>query len=425
MSSLTTTTTTTTNEEHQQQLHPTATTIPSSNSSAPPSRQSTPGPFLHLMLKTPDDFTTIKPSPRIPLQGLDHNIIIIDNNNNNNTKPIAQSSHNQSSNNIENTNISSELAIVDVTIDDDNNEQEQVLLSHIKSSRRNGKSIPYIQPSQDSLEQFSTCFTQYMNNLYHIISNNNTCTTFMNGFYEAMSTEHIIFIREIMNTGGPGIVLKVPSTTNDNHLHYPILLIEAPHTFFDAQTLPIANALFNRLSNVYALLFNTVHRGNAIPSTQEKNKNISRSGTLESDMAHSMTSYFQMAHQILVGQHSPLISVNECDLITIQIHGFRDDLVPEADLVMATAGTSVKQLQELKSKLQQQLNGFRILESPQQISVLTGMRNVQGQVCRSLTNRPFLHCEFSFTWRKLLSENKNGELDVFCNVFKEVFVGLD
>jgi len=179
------------------------------------------------------------------------------------------------------------------------------------------------------------------------------------------------------------------------------VLLEAPHTFFDSGTLPLAVGLFEHLQ-ARALIFNTVHRArtaeNRTDLPREQVMQLARSGTLASDAAHQRGALFSVAHQTLVATRP--------GTITVQVHGFRDRRVPRWDAVIsgARSGTDVRPLVD---QLRHALPKYRFGAFPRDSRDLGATRNVQGRLSHELS-APFVHMELSSSLRKALLDS--GEL---------------
>ena len=173
------------------------------------------------------------------------------------------------------------------------------------------------------------------------------------------------------------------------------ILLEAPHTFFDSGTLPIAVGLFELLQ-ARALIINTVHRArtaeNRADLPREQVLQLARSGTLASDAAHQRGALFSVAHQTLVAT-AP-------GTLTLQIHGFRDRRVPHLDAVISAARTH-NDVRPLVAQLRQDIPNFRFGAFPRDTQDLGATRNVQARLSREL-HSPFVHMELSSSLRKAL-----------------------
>lgn len=173
------------------------------------------------------------------------------------------------------------------------------------------------------------------------------------------------------------------------------LVIQAPHTFFDQGTLPLALTLFEQL-DAKALMINTMHRAAAGGGAQgsdeadEDRQERARSGQEASDLAHSSNSYFQVTHS-LFGAEWPGTRF-------IQLHGFRDEKAPGASVIVSAAGTNLDPLPVARS-LNAVLGAGTALVYPEEINKLGGTTNIQARACKE-AGWPFLHLEISATLRQ-------------------------
>lgn len=168
------------------------------------------------------------------------------------------------------------------------------------------------------------------------------------------------------------------------------LLIEAPHTFFDTNTLPIAVELFQRLS-ARALLINTIHRGAGLGPDAEAQarKTFARSGHSESDVAHVRWSFFNQAHTALV-ETLP-------GSVALQLHGYSDATVPSHAAVVSAAGTALG-IEPFVAALRKGLSPLPIAAYPRDVRRLGGTTNRQAKVSRARDGR-LMHLELSRTLR--------------------------
>ena len=172
------------------------------------------------------------------------------------------------------------------------------------------------------------------------------------------------------------------------------LIVEAPHTFFDAKTLPVALTLFE-VAKAQALVINTVHRG-GVGDDAERAKRA-RSGNSPADVAHQPDSYFHQAHAELVDVW-PAAHV-------VQLHGYRDEKAPQAKIIVSAAGTETS-IVPLARALNAELGPGTARIYPDEISLLGGTKNVQAQVSRRL-GRKFVHLEISSSLRTQLSRQRS------------------
>ena len=180
---------------------------------------------------------------------------------------------------------------------------------------------------------------------------------------------------------GAGLVLLRPSAAEP-------IIVEAPHTFFEPETLRLAVIVFRELG-ARALLVNTAHRG-GIGNDAARAK-LARSGDSPSDVAHNKDSHFAAAHRALVAL--------DPKLTTLQLHGFRDDAVPGTDLVLSAARSEARVLPMAESL--RQLLGDVVRTYPDQVKTLGGTTNVEAALSRELKSA-FFHIEMSASLRKQL-----------------------
>lgn len=167
------------------------------------------------------------------------------------------------------------------------------------------------------------------------------------------------------------------------------VLVEAPHTFFDMGTLPIALAAFDA-GRCRALLVNTVHRHAA--GGGDTGAGEDDGGGFVSDVAHAPSSFFLAAHRALLGL-APAPA-------TVQIHGFADQNAPGAGVILSAAGSSAP-LDGVADRLRAVV-GDGVRRYPAEVSVLGGLKNVQAVASRT-AGAPFLHVEISRTLRDRLA----------------------
>jgi hypothetical protein len=170
-------------------------------------------------------------------------------------------------------------------------------------------------------------------------------------------------------------------------------VVQAPHTFFDVGTLEIALGCFQAL-NARALYVNTVRRSNTGGEAleHEERAELARSGEGDSDLAHAPLSFFATAHAALA-RGTPAYAV-------LQIHGFRDELLPGVSVVVSAAGTNAD-APALSRELQAVLGRDAVRLYPTEVRKLGGTRNVQAQLSKA-EGAPFIHLELSRTLRQRL-----------------------
>ncbi|MDI1444552.1 hypothetical protein [Polyangium sp. 6x1] len=224
------------------------------------------------------------------------------------------------------------------------------------------------------------------------------------------------------------------------------ILVEAPHTFYDAGTLPIALSVFDAQA-ARVLLINTVHRYIDKPAdaakdggtkdekaaTKDKAKGAEAEGdevdekdddkddekgaaveepagvdrdeaddanaaapVVASDVAHADRSFFHAAHRELVALMQ--------GAVTVQIHGFRDDKSEGTGLIVSAAKSNADAA-GLAARLGPALTDARVKIYPTDVSILGGTINQQARTCREL-GAPFFHVEISRTVRDALGADK-------------------
>ncbi|MDX2050845.1 MAG: hypothetical protein SFV15_00550 [Polyangiaceae bacterium] len=172
------------------------------------------------------------------------------------------------------------------------------------------------------------------------------------------------------------------------------LILQAPHTFFDAGTLPIATRLFEGLQ-AKALLINTVHRSGGREGEGEEEKEKARGGKSEADVAHNRESFYSLVHQALLSL--------DPTLLVVQIHGFRDSKVPGVDLVVSAARTQAD-IKPMGQSMKALLGSNRVRLYPDEVKVLGGTTNAQASLSRE-HRASFIHLELSATLRKTLEKD--------------------
>ncbi|MGK3992954.1 hypothetical protein [Sorangium sp. So ce1024] len=225
------------------------------------------------------------------------------------------------------------------------------------------------------------------------------------------------------------------------------LLVEAPHTFFDRGTLPIALAVFE-VQRARALLINTSHRyggrpkpgdaagddegaeegggeggegaGGAVaegettggggPGAGGRGHGGSGGARAEesraararlaaslafADVAHAERSFFLSAHRALL-QSFPGIPA-------VQLHGFQDSSAPDAAAIVSAVGPGAD-LERLLAPLRAAVSDGKVLAYPADINKLGGATNVQARWSRQM-GAPFYHVELSRTLRDKLIED--------------------
>jgi hypothetical protein len=149
------------------------------------------------------------------------------------------------------------------------------------------------------------------------------------------------------------------------------LVVEAPHTFFDKGTLPIAATVFETWS-ARALLLNTVHRFSELRERPDEGSGDEEAAARRSasDVAHAPRSFFQAAHEALL-EVVP-------GIWAIQIHGFHDAKAPGVSVIVSAAGTRADAA-AAASACRTRLGDEGVRAFPSEIGILGGLTNVQAR----------------------------------------------
>jgi hypothetical protein len=205
-----------------------------------------------------------------------------------------------------------------------------------------------------------------------------------------------VLVRELdsRRRGGGAYIVRFNARAHDT-------AIEAPHTFFDEGTLPLAFELFQR-TNAVALFINTTHR--------YKTSAADIHGDHPSDVAHNATSLFQAATEGLI-QAVPAPTV-------VQLHGFARG---NGTTIVLSAGEKrpgdplVTRAADALAKVTAGVKKY-----PDDAGELGATTNVQGQIVRQSGGR-FLHIEMEATLRRALL----GDAGLRGSVLDAVAVALE
>jgi hypothetical protein len=164
-------------------------------------------------------------------------------------------------------------------------------------------------------------------------------------------------------------------------------IVQAPHTFFDEGTLPLACELFER-SGAQALFIETAHRYNAAGDDD--------AGRHPADVAHAADSFFHAATTaVLDAQPSATV---------VQLHGF----ARRADGMRAVVSNGTRASDEpLVDRVAAALGsvvGSGIKTYPRDTKELGATQNVQGIAVRRAGGH-FVHIELDATLRKDLADD--------------------
>lgn len=169
------------------------------------------------------------------------------------------------------------------------------------------------------------------------------------------------------------------------------IVVEAPHTFFDGHTLPIALAVF-RECRARALLVNTVHRFSEARERDDDDDDDEGSAHSESDVAHAPESFFTEAHKALAGSPS------------VQIHGFADAKSQGHAAIVSAAGTSFDVTPVVRALTPILALYGAVAAYPTDVRILGGTTNVQAGSSRT-AGLGFVHIEISRSAREALAND--------------------
>jgi hypothetical protein len=299
------------------------------------------------------------------------------------------------------------------------------LLKRLDRARRGGrKTVQYREPTRVEELAHAAWVREAM---AAAIEGRPPPTTAPKGF-KLVDMKGLWVLRELRNTrrGAGTVVLRAGQAR-------PIL-VEAPHTFFDRGTLPIALAVFEA-QKARALLINTAHRNLARDAAKATADKKAQAGAVAgkhdedekeadgdegddgeaddllddesgdgdsdedaknpspSDVAHAEHSFFLTAHKAMIGTLP--------GAVTVQIHGFGDDKVPNVGVVVSAA-KSTADPSALAARLKRALPAHPVRVHPDEVKELGGTLNVQAHASRDV-KAPFFHLELSRTLRNELA----------------------
>lgn len=166
-------------------------------------------------------------------------------------------------------------------------------------------------------------------------------------------------------------------------------IVQAPHTFFDEGTLPLACELFAR-GNAAALFINTAHRYKSASKTP--------SGVFPADVAHARDSLFQAATEGMLRARAAQKPV------VVQLHGFGER---EAEGAVVLSGGvrrfGLANVAAAQAALARVIDGG-VLRFPDDQNDLGATTNVQGALVREAGGQ-FLHIEMGAPLRRALLSN--------------------
>lgn len=195
---------------------------------------------------------------------------------------------------------------------------------------------------------------------------------------DVAETPNVVLVRELESRrrGGGAYVLRLGSRSG--------LVVEAPHTFFDEGTLPLACELFER-GGAVALFIDTAHRYKAAERDER--------GAHPADVAHASDSLFQAATEGML-RARPGATV-------VQLHGFAQRESGAAVVLSNGAPQPGDALVTRAAKHLDAVLGPGVQRFPEDTKDLGATKNVQGILARGAGAR-FLHVEIEASVRKAL-----------------------
>jgi hypothetical protein len=257
------------------------------------------------------------------------------------------------------------------------------LAEHLARARR-GRGVRFVAPSAAE-EQIYASWTELVSRA--AFSGRLPTTAAPEGFAGFLAERGTLWVlaEEPDRKRGAGTIVLNPSSSVR-------VLVEAPHTFFDRNTLDVALTVFRTLG-ARALIVNTLHRGSG--ASEDDRVGLSLSGKSEADAAHAEHTFFLAAHRALVKEDPALT--------TLQLHGFRDDAVPGVDIVVSAARTRGN-AKVLADALRSVLEAERVRAYPDDVRKLGGTTNIEAAASHELGSQLF-HLEMSASLRNRLAED--------------------
>lgn len=199
-----------------------------------------------------------------------------------------------------------------------------------------------------------------------------------------------VLVREVAGKrrGGGAYVVRPGSTSR--------LFVQAPHTFHDEGTLPLAYELFAR-ARAAALFVSTAHRYKAAPKTA--------AGAWPADVAHARDSFFQAATE-------GALRARTTPSVVVQLHGYGEREGGGAAVVSAGVRTpghplvarATTALGRIVSTAASANTAGSVLRFPDDHGELGATTNVQGAIVREAGGQ-FLHVELAAPLRRALLDD--------------------
>ena len=261
-------------------------------------------------------------------------------------------------------------------------EAAPLLASRLEALRKGGRrDVPYRPPTPDEERAYSDWVKAVARAA--IASETPTAAPPPGFALERISDVWLLSETPEMRRGAGAIALRIGRAA-------PVL-VEAPHTFFDMGTLPVALDAFDA-GRCRALLINTVHRYASGRQEAEVPEGEEDRGDALSDVAHAASSFFLAAHRSLL--------TAEPGAWTVQLHGFADDRAPSVEVILSASVTPAP-LAPVAARARAVL-GDTIRRYPDEIRILGALTNVEAAASRDAA-APFLHVEMSRSLRDRLT----------------------
>jgi hypothetical protein len=210
----------------------------------------------------------------------------------------------------------------------------------------------------------------------------------------------LVEARDRPRGGGAYIIRVAPAESG------PVLLLQAPHAYFDVGTGDLAAELFFQPPpgpRPRALFTNTIHRYQRGPGDKQKRKHN------PADVAHNADHAFNVATEAfaIAARHIRLV----------QLHGFGnlerasvdDDEVVSDTAMVVSAGDSAGS-SPWSSRVASELRaifGDGVVRFPEDVRKLGATTNVQNRTLRTLGGHHFLHVEMSRVVRDRLAASRD------------------
>jgi hypothetical protein len=292
----------------------------------------------------------------------------------------------------------------------------QMLVARLQELRSGGRDrVAYREPGDAELEAYRS----WIRDVLSVRPGDTRVPAAPPGFVlERLSRDTLLLAERPDSRRGAGaIAIRTSDAPGDAAAG---LIVEAPHTFFDVGTLPIAVAFYERARS-RALIINTVHRNSARANAGANEKPSPDAGTgaevdeedpepSPSDVAHAARSFFLAAHEELAAAWP--------DAITLQVHGFgegvRDEVPAGTSVILSAAGTPAS-IEGAARSLGGLLGADAVRLYPSEVRVLGGLTNVEARASAKLGAR-LVHVEMSRSLRDRLTRDE-GLLGCFVDAF--------